>query len=40
VLVVPDSRASHREAADDRQRGDRPDELALARTRVRVLLTS
>ncbi|HEX5586276.1 MAG TPA: glycosyltransferase family 2 protein, partial [Acidimicrobiia bacterium] len=40
VLVVPDARASHREAADDRLTGDRPDELALARTRVRVLLTS
>jgi GT2 family glycosyltransferase len=40
VLVVPDARAAHREAADDRLTGDRPDELALARTRVRVLLTS
>jgi GT2 family glycosyltransferase len=40
VLVVPDARATHREAATDRLRDDRPDELALARTRVRVLFTS
>ncbi len=40
VLVVPDARVAHREAADDRLRGDRPDEFALSRTRVRVLFTS
>jgi len=40
VLVVPDARVRHREAADDRARGDRPDEFALARSRVRVLFTS
>lgn len=40
VLVVPDARATHREAATDRLRDDRPDEVALARSRVRVLFTS
>ena len=40
VLVVPDARASHREAATDRSHADRPDEFALARSRVRVLFTS
>jgi GT2 family glycosyltransferase len=40
VLVAPDARAAHREAAQDRTRADRPDEFALARSRVRVLLTS
>ena len=35
VLVVPDARATHREAATDRLRDDRPDEFALARSRVR-----
>src|SRR5262249_6748472 len=40
VLVVPDARARHREAATDRLRDDRPDEFALARSRVRVLFTS
>ncbi len=40
VLVAPDARVAHREAADDRRRADRPDESALARSRVRVLLTS
>ena len=40
VLVVPDARASHREAATDRSQVDRPDEFALARSRVRVLFTS
>jgi GT2 family glycosyltransferase len=40
VLVVPDARATHREAATDRLRDDRPDELALARSRVRVVFTS
>ncbi len=40
VLVAPDARVAHREAADDRSRGDRPDEFALARSRVRVLFTS
>ncbi|MFI5372936.1 MAG: hypothetical protein ACHQ52_15380, partial [Candidatus Eisenbacteria bacterium] len=40
VLVAPDARAAHREAAADRNRTDRPDEFALARSRVRVLLTS
>jgi GT2 family glycosyltransferase len=40
VIVAPDARASHRLAADERGHGDRPDESALARSRVRVLLTS
>jgi GT2 family glycosyltransferase len=40
VLVAPDARAAHREAAGDRSHGDRPDEFALARSRVRVLFTS
>ncbi len=40
VLVAPDARVAHREAADERLRGDRPDEFALARSRVRVLFTS
>ena len=40
VLVVPDARATHREAATDRLREDRPDEFAMARSRVRVLFTS
>ncbi len=40
VLVAPDARASHREAAGERAHGDRPDEFALARSRVRVLFTS
>ena len=40
VLAVPDARVAHREAAEDRATTDRPAELALARTRVRVLLTS
>jgi GT2 family glycosyltransferase len=40
VLVVPDACATHREAATDRLRDDRPDEFALARSRVRVLFTS
>jgi GT2 family glycosyltransferase len=40
VLVVPDARARHRQAATDRLRDDRPDELAMARSRVRVLFTS
>jgi GT2 family glycosyltransferase len=40
VLVAPDARVAHREAALSRNRGDRPDESALARSRVRVLLTN
>jgi GT2 family glycosyltransferase len=40
VIVAPDARVAHREAAADRTRTDRPDEIALARSRVRVLLTS
>ncbi|HEX9504896.1 MAG TPA: glycosyltransferase, partial [Acidimicrobiia bacterium] len=40
VLVAPDARVAHREAAEERTHADRPDEFALARTRVRVLLTS
>jgi GT2 family glycosyltransferase len=40
VIVVPDARAAHHEAAGDRLRDDRPDEFAMARSRVRVLLTS
>src|SRR5439155_10215015 len=40
VLVAPDARVAHREAADERSRFDRPDESALARSRVRVLFTS
>ena len=34
VLVGPDARVAHREAADERMRGDRPDEFALARSRA------
>ena len=40
VLVAPDARVSHREAAEERARSDRPDDVAIARSRVRVLLTS
>ncbi len=40
VLVAPDARVAHREAAEERERADRPDEVAIARSRVRVLLTS
>src|SRR5438132_6442983 len=40
VLVAPDARIAHRQAADARTRADRPDDVALARTRVRVLLTA
>jgi GT2 family glycosyltransferase len=40
VLVVPDARVAHREAAEERARGDRPNQVALARSRVRVLFTS
>ena len=40
VLIAPDARVAHREAAEERARADRPGEAALARTRVRVLLTS
>jgi GT2 family glycosyltransferase len=40
VLVAPDARVAHREAAGDRSRTDRPDEFALACSRVRVLFTS
>ncbi len=40
VLVAPDARVAHRGAAEERTRADRPDELALARPRVRVLFTS
>jgi GT2 family glycosyltransferase len=40
VVVAPDARVAHREAADERTRGDRPDEFALARSRVRVVFTS
>src|SRR5262249_6293924 len=40
VLVAPDARVAHREAAEERHRADRPDDLAIARSRVRVLLTS
>ncbi len=40
VLVAPDARITHREAAGDRSHSDRPDEFALARSRVRVLFTS
>ena len=40
VLVAPDARVAHREAAEERRRSDRPDAGALARSRVRVLLTS
>ena len=40
VLVAPAARVSHREAAEQRQHADRPDEVALARSRVRVLFTS
>jgi GT2 family glycosyltransferase len=40
VLVAPDARVAHREAAEVRRRADRPDESAMARSRVRVLMTS
>jgi GT2 family glycosyltransferase len=40
VLVAPDARVAHREAAEERTRADRPDAVALARSRVRVLFTS
>ena len=40
VLVAPDARVAHREAGESRGRADRPDESALARSRVRVLLTN
>jgi GT2 family glycosyltransferase len=40
VLVVPDARVAHREAAEERSRTNRPDDVAIARSRVRVLLTS
>ena len=40
VLVVPDARATHRQAATDGLRDEHPDEFAMARSRVRVLLTS
>ena len=40
VLVVPDARATHRQAATDGLRDDHPDEFGLARSRVRVLFTS
>ncbi len=40
VLVAPDARVAHREAAESRGRADLPDESARARSRVRVLLTS
>ncbi len=39
VIVAPDARASHRQAAPERARGDRHDYSATARRRVRVLLT-
>ncbi len=39
VIVAPDARASHRQAAAERARGDRRDYAATARRRVRVLLT-
>jgi GT2 family glycosyltransferase len=40
VIVAPDARVSHREAAEQRRQADRPDEVALARSRIRVLFTS
>ncbi len=40
MLVVPDARATHRQAATDGLRDDHPDEFGLARSRVRVLFTS
>ena len=40
MLVAPDARVRHHEAAEQRNRGDRPEEAALARSRIRVLLTS
>ena len=40
VLVAPDACVAHREAAGGRSNADRPDEFALARSRVRVLFTS
>src|SRR5687768_12049746 len=40
VLVAPDARVRHREAAEARTKADRPDVRAVARSRVRALLTS
>lgn len=40
VLVVPDARAAHRQATTDGLRDERVDEVAVARSRVRVLFTS
>jgi GT2 family glycosyltransferase len=40
VIVAPDARVAHREAAEQRRQADRPDEIALARSRIRVLFTS
>jgi GT2 family glycosyltransferase len=40
VLVVPDARVAHHEAADARLHGDRPNESAIVHTRVRTVLTS
>ena len=40
VMVAPDARVRHREAAEARTKADRPDAKAVARSRVRTLLTS
>ncbi len=40
VLVAPDARVRHRQAADERGKADRPDARSMARSRVRTLLTS
>lgn len=39
VMVAPDARARHHEAADERSTSDAPHERELARNRVRVALT-
>jgi GT2 family glycosyltransferase len=40
VLVVPDARVAHHEAAGARLRADRPNESAIVHSRVRAVLTS
>jgi GT2 family glycosyltransferase len=39
VLVVPDARVRHREAAGERGDGAAPDPVAMARTRIRTVLS-
>src|SRR6185437_14085441 len=40
IMVVPDARAAHVEAAEQRGAAERPTERDMARKRVRVVLTS